>query len=756
MAFQHFPIRIRSLFLLNHLRLAVPPKHFMLESHPLISSWGPNQHASQFFLRTDLPDTPPIIPPQDVRTFGGISKTRLLSKRELAAPETYSIPSDTLERLNRIAPSLAGIFQPRPTSWDELVFKVIQEDQSALVEDSYIAVSYRWNTTTRNQRSTLDVPDKIIFPTSPKMYQAILQERESLAEGLWVDQICIDQDDSEERHIAISLMDLIFQNARAVVIALDDIKLEEDEAEYLRSYIDGQLPAYQDCVPASNFSNLSLSEIAKKILYAQWFERAWCDHEMQLAREHIFLVPYRRRGSPKDIGIARFTGQIFYDLLQHVIFTDLSHAQSQVWLLSRAIYLSNFFFEVNAARSTDQSKNAQQKNLPARIHNEHAAVSQWNSRDQFGDKIQQVGLRRTQGLDVRSIRHVFKLKAGGDPRLPMNLREHSANRDKVGIILNTTGSGLTLNRSHNRPLGTTDECIRSLLLLALAAREPASLCTGGCSLTLENDAKTWLASPGVYDITAGYETRISPRTGLRTDFDSRKGEYVDLDLRFLPVTETSLAQSITIQRYTDQATLFIDRCISFHRAASSSKASPIGLVNSRGPLIQTLAYGLEFGASWMSEIGKQLYREDNNFILLAAVWLQNITDKSDCWNCDTGLLASAILLEFAHFLCLFGTSGAVSPTSWKPTPLFLGKEPALVFIPQSENIQLAVPEALIAPECSLLRRCWLLQANSKDPRPNEWVLVGKSPLLGRFSLSKRLSTSTDVRRHQRVFGQREM
>jgi hypothetical protein len=108
------------------------------------------------------------------------------------------------------------------------------------------------------------------------------------------------------------------------------------------------------------------------------------------------------------------------------------------------------------------------------------------------------------------------MKAGGNPRLSMDSREHSANRDKVSIILNIAKLGAVLCPSHEKPPATVDECIRSLLLLALAAKEPASLCTSGSPLKIHNEMRTWLFSPEKHNISAGFETKIPQQVKIST------------------------------------------------------------------------------------------------------------------------------------------------------------------------------------------------------------------------------------------------
>lgn len=70
------------------------------------------------------------------------------------------------------------------------------------------------------------------------LYNALLNERQSQSEGVWIDQICINQNDEAEKQIAVNAMDIVYKSARAVVILLDDIEIttvEQRDLAYLHS-----------------------------------------------------------------------------------------------------------------------------------------------------------------------------------------------------------------------------------------------------------------------------------------------------------------------------------------------------------------------------------------------------------------------------------------------------------------------------------------------------------------------------------------
>jgi hypothetical protein len=67
------------------------------------------------------------------------------------------------------------------------------------------------------------------LPISQKMWTALSILRSSDDEAIWVDRLCISQDNPIEKHSAITGMDVIYDSARLVVVALEDIELSRHE-----------------------------------------------------------------------------------------------------------------------------------------------------------------------------------------------------------------------------------------------------------------------------------------------------------------------------------------------------------------------------------------------------------------------------------------------------------------------------------------------------------------------------------------------
>lgn len=100
--------------------------------------------------------------------------------------------------------------------------------------------------------------------------------------------------------------------------------------------------------------------------------------------------------------------------------------------------------------------------------------------------------------DTPLIRDIFSLAASGDPRIAdEHARLCNANQDNISIVLNVVGNGLRLKRADSIDIteySIDDKCIRSLLLLALAAGDPLALCTLGDPLRLGDPAGNHSAS----------------------------------------------------------------------------------------------------------------------------------------------------------------------------------------------------------------------------------------------------------------------
>jgi hypothetical protein len=396
----------------------------------------------------------------DINTLG--LHTRLIQSptRERLLPNTSSwsspvfdpnLNSNTLlDALSRLAPSAAKDFVPKSHADASLVFRLINDTNFRGEESGYIALSYC------RQRSAQQAPRRVVtpvgdlpfgwtkeiehfpLPTSSALFQAVLQERR-LGEGLWFDQVCINETDELERATTIGAIDTIYKNARAVVVALDDVLATPEEEHFLRIYVEHCLSAGLDQQPNLGQTPPFMSQYEafksffERIIYSEWAERAWCAHEMKMGRDHVFLVPCFHLHPYETQTVVRFTGAFFLHMLELASelpdFTPVQHA--------RIRSLSDFFGKLDMEKGlVKQRPDTPQLPLPEPT------------------------------LVVPKFGEIFQMKATGNPQLPEYLRRLNANRDKMCIALNASGLPLALAppTPFQRP-NIEDECLRTLLLI---------------------------------------------------------------------------------------------------------------------------------------------------------------------------------------------------------------------------------------------------------------------------------------------------
>ncbi|KAK3706185.1 hypothetical protein LTR37_012886 [Vermiconidia calcicola] len=89
----------------------------------------------------------------------------------------------------------------------------------------YYALSYTWGD---NHRTNFITIDGRILPITANLYGALLRLRGSQSRTLWIDAICINQDDDYERSAQVSVMRQIYERAEHVVIWLGEESVTED------------------------------------------------------------------------------------------------------------------------------------------------------------------------------------------------------------------------------------------------------------------------------------------------------------------------------------------------------------------------------------------------------------------------------------------------------------------------------------------------------------------------------------------------
>ena len=228
------------------------------------------------------------------------NRSKLLQR---ARRESQHLTEDTqrlLAQLHSFHRSTAEKFVIRNTHEPDVPFRLLVEDSvadrksSSRTFNSFIALSYCWHSNQWARAQCLgQFPSP--WPISRRLFDALLGERISPNEGIWIDALCIDQDNAEEKQRAIAYMDMIYRSARRVVVVLEDITFSESEKAVLDEIFSEQSQRYVD--RADSFRNLKRCQqqhaVAARfrIWSARWFKRAWCSHELQVGIDFTFLIP---------------------------------------------------------------------------------------------------------------------------------------------------------------------------------------------------------------------------------------------------------------------------------------------------------------------------------------------------------------------------------------------------------------------------------------------------------------------------------
>jgi Heterokaryon incompatibility protein (HET) len=156
-----------------------------------------------------------------------------------------------------------------PTSSKSLpFFEIVQADMSDLPK--YQAVSYTWGKLKKTHH--IKISSEYRFAITKSLATALRQLVHDCYTGyLWIDQICIDQTNIEERNHQVGVMGDIYKNAEEVMIytGAEIRRLDELEAH----------------VKQSGPINKGFLEPLLQLICRPWFTRVWVVQEAALARK---------------------------------------------------------------------------------------------------------------------------------------------------------------------------------------------------------------------------------------------------------------------------------------------------------------------------------------------------------------------------------------------------------------------------------------------------------------------------------------
>ncbi|GKT66367.1 O-methyltransferase family 2 [Colletotrichum tofieldiae] len=147
----------------------------------------------------------------------------------------------------------------------------------------YLAVSYSWHNPDWPGTPSSDPEPGGIWPIGKRFATAILAQRGHPREGVWIDQVCINQSDEDEKQRAIACMDVIYKSCRKLVVLLEDVELTENEVLLCERYDQKHASQAFSHVVQDTEEIACLISMFSKIAAARWWQRAWCFHEFVVA-----------------------------------------------------------------------------------------------------------------------------------------------------------------------------------------------------------------------------------------------------------------------------------------------------------------------------------------------------------------------------------------------------------------------------------------------------------------------------------------
>ncbi|CCD34824.1 similar to HET domain protein [Botrytis cinerea T4] len=195
----------------------------------------------------------------------------------------------------------------------------------------YQALSYVWGISETFQSVIID--EKPLLVTA-NLHAALLQLRDRTFERIiWVDAICINQKDEEEKSHQIGLMAKIFGLADRVIVYLGEAADDSDQALKIIRGVEDELMD-----PSSSKEN---EKRILELLKRPWFQRIWVLQEVGLARRILIMC-----------GSARINGYTFCSGIGKLRFLDEDYLGLQslvrptIYLIRGAIFRPEYTFDL--------------------------------------------------------------------------------------------------------------------------------------------------------------------------------------------------------------------------------------------------------------------------------------------------------------------------------------------------------------------------------------------------------------------------
>jgi hypothetical protein len=247
-----------------------------------------------------------------------------LSKLDQGRDEADTI----LRNLAAWCPDVAVLFSQRSsTTVLDTPFRLIFPKDALAAFDNglyirqYLAISYCWQA---GDFPYLGYQPHEHWPFSKPFVDAILGDKDHPREGIWIDQVCIDQSDSIDKQKSVAAMDVIYRSCIRLLVLLEDVTLTEEEARLPEEIDPTKTGRCKGWLPRPQLRPMFLS-FYDKVKRARWWERGWCYHEFSVNE------PWSDKRQCNDIHNATFvmngpngsTVKMKWHSLQHIMSSAL-------------------------------------------------------------------------------------------------------------------------------------------------------------------------------------------------------------------------------------------------------------------------------------------------------------------------------------------------------------------------------------------------------------------------------------------------
>jgi Heterokaryon incompatibility protein (HET) len=220
----------------------------------------------------------------------------------MSTAHTMESDRHLIEKIKVLDPDTGSMFHLKGPNAVEPPFRLLFENglRKVAAEISFMALSYCWHDANKWTPTRGCELGKSQFykdlPISDQCFRDVLRWREP-GDGIWVDQLSINQKDEKEKELAIASMDLVYKHARLIAIVIEDTTMLKSEASVVDELQHGSLSSEKVDLFAKLLSanELSVWNIISKIGNSRWFQRAWCSHEFHLCQDSVFVIPCEAR-----------------------------------------------------------------------------------------------------------------------------------------------------------------------------------------------------------------------------------------------------------------------------------------------------------------------------------------------------------------------------------------------------------------------------------------------------------------------------